>query len=324
VDGGRQITVDRPDHSRIFAPSHGVPYVQHPYVYRGQSYSQRTFYLQGKTLPVLYRPYRHGSIQLDVYAPSRFYDQRMYQWVTTRTAPTPFTWSYVTNRPPWFGYYRSSFTPDASYTSPTSWLADFVIGASLAAVYVTKPPTSQAPPADAAPVTPQIKQKVADEVDRQVKQESAEAQANAQNRSLPPGAGSVVEELGDGRQHTFVAVSDLDLVDGSGRRCMLTEADVVEVVSAPKVDTGTADVVVLWSKGGVECQPSSQVQIALTDLQEMQNHMRATIDQAMASTKAGRSATSVPASYASAAPPPDPNAGQEIDQQKQLAAAVEG
>ncbi len=106
----------------------------------------------------------------------------------------------MTNPTPWFGYYKGYFVPDTSYTSPTAWLADFVLSASLAVAYATAPPTSPAPPAGAVPaITPQVKQQLADEVGRQVKQESVEAQQNAQNRRSAPGAGGVVQELGDRR-----------------------------------------------------------------------------------------------------------------------------
>ena len=326
VDGSRQILVDQPDRSRIFASSHGIQYVQHPYVFRGRPYDHRTFYVQGHTFHQFYRPYNYAGTSLDVYAPARFYEPGMYRWATSRfNAPQPFKWGYMTNPTPWFGYYKGYFVPDTSYTSPTAWLADFVLSASLAVAYATAPPTSPAPPAGAVPaITPQVKQQLADEVGRQVKQESVEAQQNAQNRDPPPGAGGVVQELGDRQSHVFVVASDLDLVDPTGRRCMISAGDVVQVVSGPKPSSSTADAIVLASKGGVECDRAAQVEIALTDLQEMQNHMRETIDQGMASTDAGKKAATVTPAFAASAPPPDPNAGREIDQQQQIAAAAEG
>jgi TolA-binding protein len=72
---------------------------------------------------------------------------------------------------------------------------------------------------------------------------------------------------------------------------------------------------------------SSIVSISLGDLQEMQNHMRESIDQGLQElqSKEGKgevpaappSAKSqpVPALYASAAPPPDANVAAEIQQQ---------
>src|SRR5258707_2610723 len=99
---------------------------------------------------------------------------------------------------------------------------------------------------------------------------------------------------------------------------------VVQVVSGPQSSTSTASAVVLASKGGVECGRAAQVEIALTDLQEMQNHMRETIDQGMANTTAGKTAASVTPAYAASAPPPDADAAHEIDQQQQIAAAADG
>jgi len=324
LDGSKRILVEQPDHSRIFATSRGVPYVQHPYVFRGRPIDHRTFYVQGKLFHQFYRPYNYGGTQLDVYAPTRFYDPKFYQFVTTPfNAPQPFAWGYTSA--PWYGYYKGYFTPDSTYSSPQAWLTDFVLAASLAVAYTTAPPTAPPPSAAAAPaVTPQVKQLVAQEVDHQVKEESVEAQANAQSRDLPPGSGSVVQELGDHQPHVFVAASDLDLVDPSGRRCSISEGDVVQVVSAPNAGTSTADAVVLASKGGGECERSAQVQVAVSDLQEMQNHMRETIDMGMAASDPGKKAAAVPAAFAASAPPPDANAAREIEQQQQIAAAVEG
>jgi hypothetical protein len=326
LDGNRQILVSHPDGSRIYASSRGTQYVQHPYVFRGQTFAHRTYYAQGKLTHQFYRPVPYGRTVLDVYATPRYYDANFYQWATSRfNAPQPFKWDYVSSSPPWFGYYKSYFTPDSSYSSPSGWLADFVLGASLAASYKTEPPTSAPPSASGgAIVTPEVKHMIADEVDRQVRQESVEAQQTAQNREPPPGAGSVVQALGDRQPHVFVVASDLDLVDVSGRRCMISEGDVVQVVSAPQPASGGADAVVLASKGGGECERAARVEIALNDLQEMQNHMRETIDQGMATTNAAKKSTSVTPAFVASAPPPDPNAAHELDQQQQIAAAVEG
>ncbi len=60
---------------------------------------------------------------------------------------------------------------------------------------------------------------------------------------------------------------------------MISAGDVVQVVSGPKPSSSTADAIVLASKGGLECDRAAQVEIALADLQEMQNHMRETTIQ---------------------------------------------
>jgi hypothetical protein len=326
LDGNRKVIVERPDRSRIVASSRGIQYVQHPYNFGGHTYDHRTLYVQGHLFHQLYRPYNYGGTNLDVYATSRYYDPKFYQWATTpMKAPEAFTWGYTTNPPPWYSYYKGYFKPEATYSSPLLWLTDFLFASSLSTHYATAQPSPDAQPSDAAPgITPQVKQMVAEEVGRQVKQESTEAQENAQNKEPEAGASSVVTEISDRQTHVFVADSDVDLVDPSGRRCMISLGDVVQVVGGPQSSTGTVSAVVLASKGGVECERAAQVEIALTDLQEMQNHMRETVDQGMANTKAGKNSASVTPAFATAVPPPDPDAARELDQQQQLAAAADG
>jgi hypothetical protein len=328
LDGSRRVTVDQPDGSRVFAPSHGLAYVQHPYLFHAQPFDHRTVYQQGHLTHQFYRPYTYAGVTMDAYAPQRYYSPDVYRWAATRYAqPVQPQWNFVTTPTPWYSYYKGYFTPETSYSSPVGWLTDFVLATSLISAYNSHPPAAGAAPVqpEATPViTPEVKEKVSDEVARQVHRESVEADENAQNKDPVPGSGGVVQELGDREPHVFVVSSDLDLVDPSGRRCMVSEGDVVQVISGPKPKTGTATTVVLASKGGVECERAAQVEVALADLQEMQNHMRETIDQGMANTSVGAKAATVTPPFAAAAPPPDPNAAKEIEQQKAIAAAADG
>ena len=324
IDGSRRVMVQNQDRSRAYIPAKGIPYVQHPYTFQGQQLDHRTFVVQGQLFHQVYRPYTYGGTNLDVYATSRYYAPNFYQWVGTKAAaPQRFTWPYNPSTP-WYGHYQGYFKPETSYTSPAQWLTDYMLAATLFVAYSTKGQATDSPPETSAPVTPQVKQMLTEEVGRQVKQEAAEAADNAQNRSLQPGAGSVVEELSDHQNHVFVVSSDLDLVDPSGRRCAMSEGDVVQVTSGPKADSGAVSAVVLSSKGGVECNKSAQVDIALNDVQEMQNHMRAVIDQGMATTPASKASNPVTPAFAAAAPPADQNASQEIEQQTEIAAAADG
>jgi uncharacterized membrane protein len=88
---------------------------------------------------------------------------------------------------------------------------------------------------------------------------------------------------------------------------------------------------VLASKGGQECQKNSTVTVQLTDLQEMQNQMRATIDQGLQELQAKQGTGGLPQAppsaqakptqteYASIAPPPDPKDAADLQQQVQQA-----
>jgi hypothetical protein len=184
-------------------------------------------------------------------------------------------------------------------------------------------PSEPALAGGAALITDDVKNKVADEVQTQLQEEAREAGGNARNLEPKAGAGGVVEELARPTQHVFVVASDLDLVDDNGRRCMISEGDVVQILSAADAESGTAPGIVLSAKGGVECAQSAKVDIAVSDIQEMQNHMRAAIDQGLANTPRGATEQTVTPAFAGAAPPPDADAKSEIEKQKTIAASVE-
>jgi hypothetical protein len=92
---------------------------------------------------------------------------------------------------------------------------------------------------------------------------------------------------------------------------------------------------VLASKGGAECRKGAQVSVAFPDLQNMQNHMRETIDQGLGDLQTRQGQGGLPAapiaarslpvqtSFAAIAPPPDPNAATQINQQSQEAERAE-
>jgi hypothetical protein len=360
LDGSRRVTVEQPDGSKVFAASRGVGYVQHPYLFHAQPFDHRTLVTQGRLSQQFYRPYDYGGKTLDVYAPQRYYSPDFYRSINTPySAPLVPQWNYVTAPTPWYGYYKGYFTPQSSYSTPAEWLTDFILATSLIEAYQSRPQSEPKPgapagasapagapavaaaapapapvagtvppaanPTSAAPeITPDVKDKITDEVNRQVREESAEARDNSQGRDPAPGGGGVVRELTEKEPHVFVADADLDLVDPSGRRCMLTEGDVVQVVSSVNSHSGSAQAVVLASKGSGECERATQVDIAVSDLQEMQNHMRETIDQGMASSRAGGAAAKTTPAFAAAAPPPDQNARAEVQRQQELAAAADG
>ncbi len=332
LNGNRVVVVERPDHSRVFGGRGVRPYVQHPYIFQGREFGHRSYVVNGRVYDRFYRRYPYRGAYYDVYAPTRYYPPGFYGWAYNPWArPVPYAWGWGGN--PWYGYYGYYFTPYPVYASASFWLTDYLIAQSLQAAYANAhsgPP----PAAGGAPVlTPDVKQMIADEVKRQMEQETAEAQANQQHHDADPAAGAIGQLLNDNQPHVFVAGSDLDLVDPTGRECMISQGDVVQVVGAPTADSATA--VVLASKGGTECAPAASVSIAVADLQEMHNHMRETVDQGMADLQAKQGqgglpvappdATGAPvqAAFVAGAPPPDANAGTEIAQQTQVADQAE-
>ena len=332
LNGNRRVSVERADHSRVVAERGGRGYVQHPYNYHGREYGRRTYYDHGRYYNRYYGRYGYRGGYLDVYAPGYYYSPGFYGWAYNPWAvPVVYPWGWAGN--PWYGYYGAYFTPYAVYPSAAFWLTDYLVAASLQAAYAAQVEAAQtaALDANASPMTPEVKKMIADEVQRQVALENSEAQQNAQNQDIDPGSSGIARMLSDNQPHVFVAGSDLDLVASSGQECAVSLGDVIEVPSSPPDSATEASAVVLTSKGGKECAKNTNVSIAFNDLQDMQNHMRETIDKGMGELQQKQGKDGLPAappsaqaapvqsSFAAVAPPPDPNAAAEIKAQLQEA-----
>jgi len=335
LDGSRRVSAERADHSRIVAERGRPGYIQRSYSFRGHDFARRSYFYHGHTYERYYRGYSYRGVYMNVYAPGRYYPVGYYGWAYYPWgAPVAYAWGFGGN--PWYGYYGSYFAPYAVYPSASLWLTDYMISSDLSAAYDagmdagTLPPNEQggnAPPA----LTPEVKQMIADEVRNQIALENADAQLNAKNQDPDPASSSIARSFGDGHPHVFVTGSALDVADETGSECALSEGDALQLRTPPAADATTASLVVLSSKGNRECAKSATVTVALVDLQEMQNHMRETIDRGMEELRqkqgkggipaAPPSATGAPTTvaFAAVAPPPDPNDASAIEQQLKAA-----
>ncbi len=327
--GGRSVRTEGRDGHRIVAERGGHGYVQSRYGYRGHEYGHRTYYEHGRAYDRFYRGYGYHGVQLEVYSPAAYYAPAFYGWAYNPwVAPVPYAWGFSVAVNPWFGVYGGFFTPLPVYPSASVWLADYMISQSLAANYQAQVDagTQPAPVADAAPVTPDIQAMIAAEVQRQIALASSEAKTVATAEPDPASSG-IQRMLTDNVQHVFIAGHDLDLVDAGGAECAVSEGDALQLTGPPAADATAATLVVLASKGGVECKKGNTVSVELVDLQDMQNHMRETIDSGMGELQAKGGKGGLPAVPASAkaaptkapfaqdAPPPDPQAAQQINGQ---------
>jgi hypothetical protein len=235
--------------------------------------------------------------------------------------PIRYAWEW--RSAPWFRVYGTYFVPSPTYVSAQSWLTDYLIATSLAAAYAAQ---VRAQMAAGGPPTlpPEVREAIAREVSLEVREEMAQARANAANSQWVPDNGGISTLLTDGTSHVFMTGSNLDLVNGSGDECTLSAGDVIQVRAAPAPGAQTVGATVLASKGGGECAPSATVRVGVTDLQEMQNYMRQTVDQGMADLQSRQGTANLPASPVSAqgvpvsagfavgAPPADVNVQVEI------------
>jgi len=334
LNGNRSVFVERADHSRIFAARGRPGFVQRPYNFHGHDFSRRTYFYHGRAYSNFYHGYGYRGLFLNVYAPGFYYGPAFYGWAYNPwRSPITFGWGWGGS--PWYGYYGGYFSPYPSYPSASYWLTDYMISQDLQATYAAHQEAGEVdgdPSAAGGPteLTPDVKQQIADEVRNQLALENQEAQQNAQQQDVDPGSSGIarmMSDAGNGRPHVFVVGTALDVVDASQTECTLSDGDVLGLQAAPPADATTVDLVVLASKGGPECQKRATVSVSLDDLQEMQNHMRATIDQGLQElqSKQGKgglqaapaSAQITPAVYASVAPPQDPSVASELQQQVQ-------
>ena len=343
--GMRRTEVERPDHSRLVADGHGRGYIQRPYVYGGHPYYSRAYYYNGGYYNAYYRGYYYNGVYLNGYMPAYYYPPVYYGWAYNPwPAPVAYSWGWGGN--PWYGYYGAYFAPYPVYPSASYWLADYLVAASLRNAYASLSVTARlngpngpngAPHlvyASYDPATgttsPTMTKEVKDAIAEEIKDELALQKTQGTGDSTPA---SLKTLLDDGKPHVFVASSGLT-VTSAGQDCGLTDGDVLSLPSKPAADAANADLNVLASKQA-DCQKGSTVSVPMTDLQEMQNHLMASIDQGMAQMKdhPGQGGLPAPpadavagtkqAPYATAAPAADPNGAAELDQQAKQGAEVE-
>jgi hypothetical protein len=335
--GVRSIVVERADRSSVVAYRNGYGYVQRPFTVGSREFSQRSYFVNGAVYSRYYRSYSYNNnVVLQVYASPRYYSPAFYGWANNPWGrPIEYDWGW--SAAPWYGSYGPYFAPYNTYPSASMWLTDYLISDSLAAAYrqqqYQRP--DPGPSGQTEPMPSEVKAYINNEVQRQIELAKFEAQLQARHIDPDPGAGGLARILADGSPHVFVAAGSLSVVDATGLECALTEGDTIQFnPPPPSTDAAAADVLVVWSKGQ-DCGRASTVTVALADLQEMNNHMRETVDQGLADLRAKQGQGGLPAlpptalgppiqaQFTANAPPPDPNVGPTISQQVQAADQAE-
>jgi hypothetical protein len=337
LDGGRRVSMTRHDGSHLVAERGRRGYVERGYHYHGHDFARRSYYYHGREYPRYYRGYYYGGVYMNVYAPAYYYPGAFYGWAYNPwAAPIAYGWGWGGS--PWFGFYGGYFTPWTAYPSAAFWLTDYLIAQNLEAAYAAHQEAAAAAAAGAAQqvaLSEEVKKQIADEVKAQLALENQEATQTAANQDVDPGSSGIARLMSDGHPHVFVVGSGLDLTDANGQECAVSEGDALALRTAPPADAQTADLVVLASKGGTECASGGTVSVGMSDLQEMQNHLRESIDTGLQElqSKQGKGglpaappsaqAKPTPSPYAAVAPPPDPQDEKDIQAQAQQADAAE-
>jgi hypothetical protein len=322
----RRIEVVRPGGRIVVAGAPGHGYVQRPIVVNNVTIVKRTYIYNGVPQARIYRPRVYNGITLAIYTPVRYYRPTFYSYAYNPWArPIAYSWGWGGS--PWYGYYGGYFTPYPAYASPSLWLTDYMIAATLQAAYQERMASHMASgnmyqDAAPAPMTPEVKQAIADEVRRQIDLE----RAAGQNPNAPGGQDTNI--FADNRPHVFVVNTTLAVNSDDGE-CTIAEGDVLRMNGPPPPNATAADVLVLSSRGR-DCRRGSMVSVGLQDLQEMQNQMLATIDRGMSDLQAKQgqgglptlpqgSAGTIDTPFAQEAAQPDANVAGELTSASQEA-----
>lgn len=318
--GSRTVIVERPNGVVVVANQHGNGYVQQAFTYNGTGFVQRTYSVNTVADARIYQRYAYyNKLYLDVYAPRAFYSPGFYGWAYNPwTAPVHYSWGW--DGDPWYSYFASFFSPDPAYNSPYHWLTDYFLGQTLQDSFQERtavPADGQIPGAEIgrapsvpapAPLTDEVKQNIAAEVRRQVALENSEAGSWTEHLPDPDSSG-VARMLADDTPHVFVVSAPLNLASNGGE-CAVTAGDVLRLMSGTAPAATDASLTVLASKGA-DCTKGAAVTVGVADLQDMQNHMRGSIDQGLGHLQTEQGRNGIPAIPASALQPPvQPGWGQ--------------
>ncbi|HLO67531.1 MAG TPA: hypothetical protein VK188_10965 [Holophaga sp.] len=319
-NGVRRVEVVRPGGGVIVANATGrAGYLQRQVTWHNRPVIQRTYVFNGVVRPRVFRPWAHGGRVYPIYVPVRHYRPAFYHWCYTPwRRPVVYHWGWRTR--PWYGYYGGYWTPYPTYVSPYFWLADFLVSTTLEVAYLSQNASFSEPPVvydETTAMSPEAKQAIADEVRRQMEEARANQAADYDLQSSEP-----PPLFSRNGPKVFLVNAEVMGYDGE-RECPLSEGDVLQLVNPPAPGSEWAEVSILSTRG--RCPRGSIVSVRTLDLQEMQNHMRAIVDQGLEklqSEKGGGLAPLPPQAFGSTAAPFSDELQAENDALDQLTLAV--
>lgn len=301
--GERRFETRRADGTRVVGYGHGRGYAERGYYRGGHPYMRRSYYYGGHSYAYAYRGYYYGGRPYYGYVPAVYYGPAYYGWAYNPwPAPVAYGWGWGGS--PWYGYYGGYFAPAPVYPYPALWLTDYLLAANLQAAYEAQaaagalnvPPTENGQPAwggggDEAPttLTPELKEKIAQEIKMQIAEEKEAAAhpdpaGSAPVSSTAPGG----EQKGpdetpaalDPNHRIFVVSQVVSSTNPDSTECSLSPGDILSRVDdTPDADNNVKVLVASSQKN--DCAVGSQVPVSLQDLQDMHNDFRAKISEGL-------------------------------------------
>src|SRR5271157_98392 len=343
--GQRTIISERPG-GRLVSTGKHSGYLERPISYHGHNYYQRTYVSGNHRFSREYTRYQYHGREFNHYIPRVTYAPALYGWAYYPwDVPALYWWGWEGS--PWFAFYSGFFSPWDSYPSGANWLTDYLLGQTMEDGYpadaqatgddqqdagdVTADANGPASGDDVSatadtPITPDIKQMIAEEVKQQLAFENAAAAKPDQAPSLDDLPQVMVPN------HLFVVDQVQNVNTSDGQQCSLSVGDVIKLMAAPPDNATSADLTVISSRKG-DCAAGLTVSVPLDSLQEMQNNFRAQLDSGLQALRDQQGKGGLPAAPMEAiTPPPVPadeppadttNVQAQIDDQQQQANQAE-
>jgi hypothetical protein len=333
--GSRVIRAETADHTRVVSMGKRYGYVERPVSWKGRDYTYRNYVVQDQTYTRVYRTYTYNNVVYERYVPASYYAPRFYGWVYYPwQRPVVYSWGWEAE--PWYAHSGQYFVPEQTYSSPSLWVTDFVLAAEMRLAFEANQNTSNvvgsAEPAGGTPISPEVKQALADQVREQVSKENAVAPRNGGASAIGTTVTSSVPDspsVLDPEQKIYVVSSILQVQTADGMECTLTDGDILWIDAPVREGAQSAQLHVDTAKQG-NCPAKQKVTLPISDLEEMHNDFLAMTDDALKTLAENQGKKGLPP-----APPPNPyvpdgpastpdlNAGSILDQQQQSADHVE-
>jgi len=339
--GQRSIISERPDHGRLVSTGFHHGYLEHPVNYHGHEFYQRTYVHGDHRFTREYTRYHYHGRELNQYVPHATYAPAFYGWAYYPwDSPAAYMWGWASSA--FMACNAGFFDPSGSYQSGADWLADYSLGQTLAESYdagaqagAASCPTgggqtadAEAPGADAptadddtsaqadTPISPDVKQMIAEEV----KQQLAFENAGAAQPDQAPALDGLPQVLVP--NHLFVVNQVQNVTTADSQQCTLSAGDVIKLVAAPPDGATSADLTIITTHKG-DCAAGLTVSVPLESLQEMQNNFRAQLDSGLQELRAQQGKGGLPAAPMSAITPPPVPADEPPDDTENVQAQLD-
>jgi hypothetical protein len=327
----------RPDHITVVSTGRHTGYYERPFTNNGQHLIARTTLTPAGPVTTVYRNVTIMGVQVPYFIPGQRYPAGYYGWAYYPwDATVAYSWTWGDQLNAYLGYYAAA----NGYDSASAWLTDYLLGNTLADGGQSEDSSDNADQnADQAqngdemqsdgsdpdytyaqkdsPITPELRQAIAAEVQQQIAYENAAAQKPNDGEKLSGLSQALVPD------HIFVADQLIFVPTLEGATCSLGAGNLIRLITPPTDSDSYATLSVAASRK-LDCPVGVQIQLPISALAEMENNYRAQLSQGLDLLHQEQGKNGLPAAPSQAmASPPVASYNAPADQPN-VAAAIAG